>query len=357
MLFDKVIDQKYLLSLSIANGVLPLLYKQIQDHPTKVVDNGFKEQTLAIRNKNFFMSAQLLQLVYILSQKNIQIIPLKGPLLGQHAYGDIGFRPFSDLDILVREEDLLTVAQTLLDLGYTNEDELSALSHPYVLQRFTDISFVHGETGLVIELHWRLLKSASAALNNIPLLFDQATERFLQNMPLKSLPLEEEFLYLCIHASKHRWERIEWMNDINLLFEIHQHNYDWERLLTIAQDEGALIPYLLGLLILKKIYSRDLDHAQTNELIKMRKIAKLYNNVMELHAKDYILQVKKEGIRWMEVFFSIRLEESLSKKVKLFANIFFPLYKSDILAAPGLGKCLRFLYYLKRIQRFFKRPL
>jgi len=354
-LLKEGVNQTYLLSLAIANGVLPLLYKELSKYQEITLIKDFKEKTLEIKNLNFFMSAQLLQITYMLKQKEIQTIPIKGPLLAQHAYKEIDLRPFSDLDILACEHDLLEISNILLTLGYKNEDELTSLTHPYILKKFTDTAFVHPDTGVVIELHWKLLKTASAALSDIPTLFKASMTFPFQNTELNSLPLEEEFLYLCIHASKHRWERIEWMNDINYLFEHHQNRYNWKKLLQMAKNENSLTSYLLGLYILNRLYGRSYKHAPTQRLSQKKKINTLYMKVMELHSQDYIMQKKKNGIRWMEVFFSIKLEDSYIKKFHLFTNLIFPLYKKDILAAPNLPKYLRFSYHLKRLQRLVKK--
>jgi len=354
LLKEKIHTDK-LFSLAQANGTLPLLCRYLQELQEVSFHKDFSDENLHIKSINFYMSAQLLQLVFLLKAKEIEIIPIKGPLLSQHAYKDITLRPFSDLDILVQEKDLMEVTSTLLSLGYECQMDINAFTHPYILKKFTDISFVHPQSQLIVELHWKLLKTASSILADTTALFQNCISIPFQNTHLNSLALEEEFLYLCIHASKHRWERIEWMNDINYLFEQHQHQYNWDKLLKMAKDENALSSYLLGILILNKLYKRTIGHSLTSELSQNKKIKKVYLKVIELHMNDYILQEKKSGIRWMEVFFAIRLEDSFFKKLFIFKSVFFPLHITDILLMPSLPKKLRFLYYLKPLQRRFKK--
>ena len=347
---DKQLNLDYLFSLALANGVLPLLKEA--DLPTK-----FEQENSIIKKQNFLMSAQLLHLVYLLKQKDIDILPIKGPLLAQHAYQDISIRPFSDLDILVQIKDLQEVRQILTSLGYENKHPADTMKHPYILKNFSDISFTHPQTGVIIELHWKLIKTASAELSNIKALFKNSHPVLIQNMELKSLPLEEEFLYLCIHAAKHRFERIEWMNDLSLLFRKYHTNYDWQRLFVMAKNEKALTHYLLGLKILENDYKQKVPHPKTKTLLTKKKITTLYKKVWDLHAQDYILKEKKQGIRYMEIFFSIQLEGSYLRKFSILKTVIFPLYIDDILSMKQLLASLSFLYYLARLKRIFKKAL
>ncbi len=337
-LLKKGIKLEYLFNLASANGVLPLLEKVLTEKQVKLNLSQITKKVLEIKKTNFFMSAQLLQLNYLLQKKNIKLVPIKGPVLAVHAYKDLSLRPFSDLDILVQKENLTEVALTLLGLGYKCEHPIEALTHPYILKKFVDITFSHPKNNIIIELHWKLLKMASAELSCIQTLFKNSYTIHFQNTDLNSLPLEEEFLYLCIHAAKHRFERIEWMNDLKLLCLEHQDTYDWERLFQIAKKEKSMSSLLLALSILRKDFSLSLPSPIPLIILQQKKIDKLYKKVWALHADDYILQEKKKGVRYMELSFSIYLEDSYLRKLSLIKAIFFPLHKDDILARPKLAK-------------------
>jgi len=350
---DKNINYDYILALALGNGVLPLLHESIFSQCD--IAQKFYTEIDNIKRKNFFMSAQLLHLNYLLQEKQIQVLPIKGPLLALHAYGDVSLRPFSDLDILVQIKDLIDVANLLLSLGYKNEHNLEALSNTYILNHFSDVSFFNPQNGITIELHWKLLKNTNAQLGNIANLFDNSVNISLQNTPIRSLPLEEEFLYLCIHAAKHRFERIEWMNDLSLLFQVHYKDYNWQKLLTMAEDEMALTPYLLALKILDQDYKQEVPHKASKRLLNNKKVLILYQKVWNLHAQDYILQEKKKGIRYMELFFAIQLEDNFLRKLSIFKTIFFPLYMNDILSTRQFPKPLNFLYYFIRLKRIITK--
>ncbi len=357
-IFHDGIDETLLLDLAIAHGVLPLVYevllaiKEIKSAP------AIKDAAVKIAKSNFFITAQLLQLCYKLkTYHDIELLSIKGPALAQHAYGEIRLRPFSDLDILVLPGDLLKVSEVILEMGYCCEHSLEALRNPYILEHFSDISFVHPETGLVIELHWKLFAFSSAIFGDTPTLFKHSSSLSLQGLKLRILDHEEEFLYLCIHAAKHRFERIEWINDLNRLFDKYHHIYDWKRLYALATEEKVLKIYLLSLRLLQELYLQKMPDEETKRLLKKSSLNKQFQEVMEQYTKYYILRPKKRGIRWMEFFFVLKLDDTIFQQLHRIKKLFFPLYIDDILSLGRADNKLGISYYIIRFKRYIHRHL
>jgi len=123
----------------------------------------------------------------------------------------------------------------------------------------------------------------------------------------------------------------------------------------MARNEQSLSSYLLGLKILEDDYKQEVPHEASKKLLKKKKITILYNKVWSLHAQDYVLQEKKQGIRYMETLFAINLEDSYLRKLSILKTTVFPLYMDDILSMKQLPSLLSFLYYLARIKRIFKK--
>jgi len=47
-------------------------------------------------------------------------------------------------------------------------------------------------------------------------------------------------VYLTVHAYRHLWERIEWINDINYLINKNKNEIDWDTVLAISKKIGSL---------------------------------------------------------------------------------------------------------------------
>ena len=103
------------------NGVVQLIEPVIRDlYPDvpEAVSEAFREETTEIATSNLGLTGELLRLLELLQEAGIRVLPYKGPVLAQVAYGDIGMRRFVDLDILVRRRDFQRTICVLSSDGY-----------------------------------------------------------------------------------------------------------------------------------------------------------------------------------------------------------------------------------------------
>lgn len=339
-------EEDLFLAFILFHGVLPCLPLECFD-PHPALQSRIHKELSQLKHKSFQMTALLLQLNHALMEKDIPIINIKGAVLGEHAYGDYTLRPFSDIDILIQEDKLVDAAQTLLSLGYRNMAPKASLTHPFILEHFVDVAFEHIETGLIVELHWQLLRHVKASLRDIPSLFHHAYTVNIQGLQLKSLPLEEEFVYLCIHAAKHRFERLEWLNDLARLFHLHHTDYRFEKMLEIAREEKYLKAYLLALFFLQRDFEVIINEPQTQNLLKHARLDPLIQRIETFQAS--VLSINHTGrVRLKDFAFAVALEDGMGRKLQRLISLIFPLHKADILMSRPLPRALYVMYYLYR---------
>ena len=122
-------EWKSICTLADENGVAPLLYWKLSqagwpggvtDTARSFLQNRFFN-TAAINN---LLLSQLDEILEKLNQSGIQVTVLKGAQLARWLYPDPAFRPMSDLDLLVRPEDLAGSAPGLqiLRLSFPESD-------------------------------------------------------------------------------------------------------------------------------------------------------------------------------------------------------------------------------------------
>jgi Uncharacterised nucleotidyltransferase len=105
------------------------------------------------RRHSAFLQLVSLRISAMLAEAGIRSAALKGPLLGEAIYGDLGRRLSSDIDLLVSPEQLPAAVEVVRELGYcaptdyVQGDGLPQLHFTLVHER--------GELPLV-ELHWRV---------------------------------------------------------------------------------------------------------------------------------------------------------------------------------------------------------
>jgi hypothetical protein len=121
-LLDRNLDWAYLLREASFHGVMPLVYSTLRKVGMKGVPTLASDRMRDLARGNIrhslLLTAELLRLTKCFHTAGIPMVPFKGPILAAAAYGDVTLRHFSDLDILVRKENLPEARSLLLSLGY-----------------------------------------------------------------------------------------------------------------------------------------------------------------------------------------------------------------------------------------------
>jgi hypothetical protein len=195
-----------------------------------------------------YLSGELRRLLKLFAAHEIEAIPYKGPALAAKAYGNIALRHFGDLDILVRQRDVLRVMELLVAEGYALHPPLNAVQQALMLRTQCNLPFTRDGRRLIVEIHWRV----SARLFSSPLeeetLWEHTGLDNFEGMTIKTLAPEDLLLSLCVHGAKHLWERLSWIADIAQLLEVYP-NLNWPRLLEHARRSGTERMLLLGLYV------------------------------------------------------------------------------------------------------------
>src|SRR5579863_3082612 len=87
------------------------------------------------------LTAELIALTNAFKAAEIPVLPHKGPLLAQAAYGDLALREFTDLDLLIHAADLPRAIAMLADHGYLPASELAWLSPSTLLKWTGEMSY------------------------------------------------------------------------------------------------------------------------------------------------------------------------------------------------------------------------
>jgi len=68
--------------------------------------------------RNLILLKHTKDILRVLRQENIPVIVLKGIALVETVYPHIGMREIADIDLLVKEKDLLVISKKLTELNY-----------------------------------------------------------------------------------------------------------------------------------------------------------------------------------------------------------------------------------------------
>jgi hypothetical protein len=346
-------DWNNFIDLAYSHGVLPVVYKNLKlflEYLPEDIFDRLKSDYKYIAKQNMLMSAELINITKLFEKNNITALSFKGPVLSSLAYGDILLRQYADLDILINEKDLYDVAQLLLDNGYFTDVDISVLKNKIYLNIDNDFSFFT-KSGIHIELHWKLFREKIGLNIEFASYVNDKNEVYIHKQKIKTLANEALLVYLCIHGSKHAWERLEWINDIHMLLlhvDIH-----WPKVIKIAKEMDADISLYLGLYIVKNIFNVALPNDIDNKINTLY-IEDLANDVYKFINNNLLNDESYMSYQQIKLFQS-KLLNTYKKKFDHFLFHYVFITKNDYLAFP-LPPYLTWLYYvIKPFRIIFKQ--
>ncbi len=277
-LLQSEINWHALIAMADAHGLFPSLYKSLSTHFAEEVPSAILNQLKArfhlntIRNQ--CLAKELCNVLEHLATNGITAIPFKGPTLAVLAYKELAFRQFSDLDILVHEQDFIKARNLMFSAGYERGNNPTGLADVETqelarMQSWGEYSLRHPNGWITVDLHGRLVAGEFPILSaNFDLFWDNLTSIPLLNTEVKTFCPENLLLYLCIHGAKDFWKKLSWIGDIAALIHIHP-DLDWAQLIQRAQSLDCTQMLWLGLSLAKNILETPLpevveQHIQTH---------------------------------------------------------------------------------------------
>ncbi|AEH38935.1 nucleotidyltransferase domain-containing protein [Halopiger xanaduensis] len=204
-----------------------------------------KAQAQRRSHRNLQMVQELVEVVRSFRNRGIRAIPYKGPVIAERAYGDIGRRDFGDLDLLVSRDALPKAKAALYERGYQPWYELTD-AQEWVYDRVSrDYPLKHPSTATEIELHWQIVDRYFPTRLNFETVWSRRESLSIADSELPVLSPEDRLLMLCVHGTRHRWERLQWICDVAAY--LRTRSFDWETLDRRARSHRCERMVYLGL--------------------------------------------------------------------------------------------------------------
>lgn len=180
---------------------------------------------------------QTLTAIALLDGAGVPAIVLKGPLLAQRLYGDMGMRECSDVDLMVRRADIMAATRALSGAGYLHDTQLSPDNIRAHLRFEHDISFTDPVDGHLVELHAMVAQPHYSYTIDMDEWWGEAEVMPAGTRRARVLKLEHAYLLSVLHAAKHRWHRLDMISDL-AAFECMP--LDWNQIDAEARSAGML---------------------------------------------------------------------------------------------------------------------
>ena len=348
------IDWEYLFLLARRHAVVPLLYLQLERHASDLVPHEnlqqLKKHYLENAARNTVLTAELCRLITLLADHGIEAIPYKGPVLALFAYDNLALRRFVDLDVIVRKTDVLKAREILSAEGYTPTKSLSFSQQELLLRTQHNMQFSRDNRRLIVELHWEVAPHLFASTVNAETLWRDLATVNLNGAEVKTLSPDDLLFSLCVHGSRHLWERLSWICDIAEL--VSRRSFNWTTLLERAANADNERMFLLGLFLAEKLLDAPLPDEVKQRCDSDERLNLLAGNIVQ-HLFSGTTHVPATS---REIFkYNIGVRKTLSSRARYLVHMLRPT--DGDLGARSLPASLSFAYYLIRPFRLFRTKI
>lgn len=340
------VDWTYLIRTASRHGVMPLLFWSLNtvcsESVPKGVLNQLRDHFRSNAHHNLLLTGELLTLLRVFETHGISAIPFKGPALAAFAYDNLALRQFNDLDILLYKRDVPRARDLLISDGYQSLFQWTRAQEAFELQSNHEYELVHKDGEIVVDLHWLIAPSQFSFPFDTECLWEHLEPISLTGATVMTLSPEDMLLFLCVHGSKHLWERLAWICDVSELIRVNP-ALDWEWVIAQATAGGVKRMLLLGLslaneLVGARIRDEVLQMVQTDS-----KVLTLTRQVGERLFQDNLPHLSLSERR----LFHLRAMERWQDRVR-YCIIVAGKPRSTDCAFVTLPRELFFLYYLIR---------
>lgn len=355
---------KEFLSSAFWHGVAPLVYRNLIELPESLivppeVIEQLKEAYYATLARNMLLYAELERVLESFHEEGIEVILLKGVALAKTVYTDIGTRPMSDIDIMVRREDLLRAEGRLSELGYVFH---GGNSPEWWRENYCHIGYIRPEQSVKIELHWHITSKTDIERIHDPGsgvpegLWEKAYHREPFRDNVRVLSPKDALHHLCIHFLKHRFPysnnhiftsrgALRQISDI--IHFLNHYDSELEREMSVREAglQGSYGSIGFVVLLVQKIMG---DGISSGLISNYYRAGGDDQDVLKLMAKKiFVREETRTGAARLAID-SLSEVTFRDKAKKIFVAVFpGPEYISKRYAVPLSSKKL-YLYYLKR---------
>lgn len=323
-----------------AHAVAPIIYAPLAQTGRVPVDALAQLRAAVDENalRSIVLARTLRELIALLEEEQIPVISIKGPLLARSAYGDLASRRFADLDLVVHKRDLDRARAILAQRGYQPAIALPRDAESALLGADYHIALVDAEHGIMVELHWALMRAGLSGLRDESWAWTHACHTTALGTPMRTLTNDAAFVYLCVHGSKHLWSQLGWLCDVAALARTER-AVSWPVVRELASSIGATRMVALGCALASDLLGAEECDAFGAVDAHVRQLAS------DVHARLF-----DDAPTTSLPAFQLRVRTRLGDRIAYLAGIAAAPHAADVQFA-ALPRRARALYYVLRPAR------
>jgi hypothetical protein len=322
--------------LVVSHGVIPLVYWNLKEIDPEAVPESVLAQLKGVfqanATRNLFLTQELLNLLALFAEKKIAVLPIKGPVLTAMVYGNLAFRSFCDLDLLVREQDVLLARELLFARGYQPHGQLGTSREATYVRSHRAFNFDRADGQAAVDLQWRLAvhwqMRASVRLD-LDSLWKRMVPFKVAGTRVSSPSPEDLLLILCMHGSNHGWRELKQTCDVAELIRRYP-DLDWEELVTRAKALGMVRVLYLGLRLAQDLLGAELPES-LEKVIRADRVV----GILVAQARDWMFGPRRVPVHlFQEAAFYVRTGDRLWDRLRYILFYLWAYVRPRLRLAP-----------------------
>ncbi|MDQ7786896.1 MAG: nucleotidyltransferase family protein [Thermodesulfovibrionales bacterium] len=232
LLTDKIhpVDFDRIFECAAMNEVAPVIYENLrvfENIPGETIERFRNAYLYSVRN-NVLNAEEMIRVLRFFEKGGVDAIPLKGSLASEIIFGNPGLYPATDIDILVKMEDLSKAEEILAEAGY---GKLEGLSEEDMLSNH--YHFVYRKDNYFLELHWNLVKRYFQSPPGF--WWEEAGAVEYSGIRLNTLSPERYLLYAIFRLFDHGFSPLKFIIFISEFIRKYTNEIDWDKFLRFSR--------------------------------------------------------------------------------------------------------------------------
>jgi len=356
----KGIDWDRLLKNTRDNGASGVVYRHlnaiIKDCPNIPLNiyEELKDDYYQTAAKNTVLFEELGKILKTLKKNRLQVIVLKGAALASIVYGNLALRSMSDIDLLVKKEDLFSLDKQMGLMDYRPVDK-SVNDVDFSSTYLTTLDYRRAsQDSYSFHIHWHFVNSTvpnesyieCVKMENV---WQDAEKSDIANVETLVMAPHHFIIHLSEHALRvtHSLSKLSFMCDINEVIRYYQERYDWDRLIEESLKFNLEKFVYLGLYFTSRFLATEIPE---------KVLSKLRPKRPSLGEKIFMKSISNnKHFSGLSYLVHLSMNKGFLKKMKFIWRTFFPPRHIMAQRQYALRSKSSLIHYLRRIYEVLSR--
>ncbi|MCQ9205254.1 MAG: nucleotidyltransferase family protein [Omnitrophica bacterium] len=355
----KDLDWGSIVDNSQEQGMSCLLYRDLKNNNKEIslpdgIRKELKENYFNVSATNIFIFSELNKILKGFSSDKISVLVLKSAALLEEVYADIGAKEISDIDFLIKKDELFKIDVVLRKLGFEPYCDWSKYLDVARCEYINSIIYLKGQgkIPIVLDLHWHIVNTTFRVYSyadkfNMDKFWEKAEKNTVAGVDTLVLAPHHLLIHACEHLLSHSYQRLVLFYDIFKIIDYYENEINWKVFIEDAGKFGIEKTVYYGL-----YFARELTGAQVPKYVLDSLVPVRFS-----YPERKIINLIKKGKTFGQLrhFFYFFLCTNSRGKIEYIWRSLFPPREMLVYRYKIPLQSIRIQHYLLQFKKIFQR--